>query len=76
LAACCNGHVAPNEKGEPAEHPLFAQIRLAGDQFAYAIREFLVIGHGVDRTARRPRRAIAGFGVSAATSNQNADGSG
>jgi len=39
-------HVAANQKREPAEHLLLGQTGLAGDQFTYAIREILVVGHG------------------------------
>ncbi len=46
LAARCDRHVAADEKGEPAEHLLLRQIGFAADQFAYAIRELLVIRHG------------------------------
>jgi hypothetical protein len=45
LPARRHGHVAADQKGEAAEHLLLAQIGLAGDQLAYAIREFLVVGH-------------------------------
>lgn len=41
----------PNQKREPAEHLVLGQIGFAADQFAYAIREFLVVGHSADRTA-------------------------
>jgi hypothetical protein len=52
LTAGCNGHVAPDQEGEPTEHLLLGQIGFGGDQLAYASRELLVIGHGEDRTAR------------------------
>ena len=45
LAARCDGHVAADEKGEPAEHLLLRQIGFAADKFAYAIRELLVVRH-------------------------------
>ena len=61
LAACCHGHVAPDEEREPAEHLLLGQIGFSADQFAYAICEFLVIRHDGDRTAWQ-RKAVFGFG--------------
>jgi len=45
LAARSNGHVAADQKREPAEHLLLGQTGFAGDQLAYASREFLVVGH-------------------------------
>ena len=43
LAACCDRHVAADEKGESAEHLLLGQIGLAVDQFP-------------DASLRAPRR--------------------
>src|SRR5947208_8191922 len=59
LAACGHFHVAADEKREPAEHLLLGQTGFAGDQFAYASREFLVVRHCSDRTTKAsgPERA-------------------
>jgi hypothetical protein len=49
LAARRDGHVPPDEEGEPAEHLLLGQIGLAAQQCTDPIREFLVVPHGDDR---------------------------
>jgi hypothetical protein len=53
LPACCHGHVAADQKREPTEHLPLRKIGFSPDELAYAIGEFLVVGHGEDRTAGR-----------------------
>jgi hypothetical protein len=53
LAARTHGHVASDQEREPAEHLLFGETGFAGDQFADAIGEVLVIGHAGDGTTTR-----------------------
>jgi hypothetical protein len=41
---CCHGHIAPM-RNATSPTLLLGQIGVAADQFAHAIREFLIIGH-------------------------------
>jgi hypothetical protein len=50
-----DGHVAADEEGEPAEHLLLGQLRVAVDELPDAPVQLLVVGHGDERTDRRPR---------------------
>ena len=43
-------HVAAKQKRKPAEHLLFGEIPLIGNELAYALRELLVVRHDADRT--------------------------
>ena len=63
LAARRDGHVAADEKGEAAEHLLLGQVGLPDDQFSYAIREDLVVGHAAIVTARKASRRTPPGGV-------------
>jgi hypothetical protein len=42
-------------KASPAEHLLLGQLGVASDELADAPGELLVVGHGDERTDRRPR---------------------
>jgi hypothetical protein len=55
LAAGGDGHVAADEEGEAAEHLLLGQLRVAAHELPDAPGELLVVGHGDERTDRRPR---------------------
>src|SRR5262249_36884645 len=52
LAAGGDGHVAADKEGEPAEHLLLGQLGIAADELPDTPGEFLVVGHGDDRTDR------------------------
>jgi hypothetical protein len=46
---------AVDEEGEPDEHLLLGQLRIAADELPDTPDELLVIGHDDDRTDRGPR---------------------
>src|SRR3954471_4439172 len=64
LAARGDGHVAADEKGEPAEHPLLLDAAFAGDELADSGGQRLVIGHAAILTGGELRNALSEMNLS------------
>jgi hypothetical protein len=46
LTTRCDRHVAADEEGQAAEHPLLGDVGVAADQLADSMRKVLVVRHG------------------------------